>query len=58
MIFYSKSVIFVKVSGNLKRVSWYNDYKNSGFCFGGDKIKECQRVVILHHFSLSHPKIF
>jgi len=58
LIFDSKSVAFVKVSENLKNVSWSQDFKNNGYCLSKSDIKEMLRFLLDNIFVKFKGKIY
>ena len=58
IIFDSKSVAFVKVSENLKNVSWSQGFKNNGFCLTKNEVKEILRFLLDNIFVKFKGKIY
>ena len=58
MVFDAKSVPFIKVSENLKNVSWCQDFKQSGYCLSRNDVKESLRYLLDNIFGKFKDKIY
>ena len=46
IVFDGKSVNFIRLSENLKRVSWCQDFKSGGYCFSRSDVKEMLKYLL------------